>query len=129
DPPPSVTSASGATPAATDAAPPALDPPGVFERSHGFLVTPVSGLSPTALVANSGVVVLPRMQAPAALTLSTAPASEGGTFPFIVRDPKVVGIPATFRLSFTVIGTPHRAPGLSPLAKDRSAALAASSAS
>ena len=59
EPPPSVPSANGVTPAATEAAAPALEPPGVFPRFHGLRVMPVSGLSPTALQPNSLVVVLP----------------------------------------------------------------------
>ena len=51
EPPPSVPSAIGVMPAATEAAAPALDPPGVFCRFHGLRVMPVSGLSPTRLAA------------------------------------------------------------------------------
>src|SRR5258706_15157039 len=49
EPPPSVPSASGVTPPATDAAAPALDPPAVFARFHGVRGTPASGLDATAL--------------------------------------------------------------------------------
>ena len=64
EPPPSVPSANGVMPAATEAAAPALDPPGVLPRFQGLRVMPVSGLSPTALQPNSLVVVLPiRMRA------------------------------------------------------------------
>ena len=64
EPPPSVPSAIGVMPAATEAAAPALEPPGVFCRFHGLRVMPVSGLSPTPLQPNSLVVVLPiRMRA------------------------------------------------------------------
>src|SRR3990167_2870578 len=51
--------AKGVMPAATDAAAPALDPPGVFSRFQGLRVIPVSGLSPTGLQPNSLVVVFP----------------------------------------------------------------------
>jgi hypothetical protein len=59
EPPPSVPSASGVMPAATQAAAPALEPPGVLAVFHGLRVMPSSGLSPTALQPNSLVVVLP----------------------------------------------------------------------
>src|SRR5580658_11059873 len=65
EPPPSVPSANGVMPAATEAAAPALDPPGVLPRFQGLRVIPVSGLSPTGLQPNSLVVVLPIRMAPA----------------------------------------------------------------
>src|ERR1700722_17001963 len=71
EPPPSVPSANGVMPAATEAAAPALDPPGVFARFQGLRVIPVSGLSPTGLQPNSLVVVLPIRTPPAALARST----------------------------------------------------------
>src|SRR5688572_27025883 len=40
DPPPSVPCASGKMPAATHAAEPPLDPPGLYARFHGLLVGP-----------------------------------------------------------------------------------------
>jgi ABC-type branched-subunit amino acid transport system substrate-binding protein len=42
DPPPSVPSANGVTPAATDAAAPPDEPPGDRASAHGFLVPPLS---------------------------------------------------------------------------------------
>lgn len=66
EPPPSVPSANGVIPAATEAAAPALEPPGVLFRFHGLRVIPVSGLSPTGLQPNSLVVVLPIRMPPAA---------------------------------------------------------------
>src|SRR6266478_6433396 len=88
DPPPSVPSANGVIPAATEATAPALDPPGVFARFQGCRVTPVSGLSPTGLQPNSLVVVLPIRIAPAARARSTAGASTAATFFAIVREPE-----------------------------------------
>src|SRR5688572_25410972 len=64
EPPPSVPTASGASPAATAAAAPPLEPPGVRARFQGFRLTPVSGLSVTPFHPNSGVVVLPTITAP-----------------------------------------------------------------
>lgn len=54
---------------------PALDPPGVFDRTHGLRVMPVNGLSPTPLQPNSLVVDLPRLIAPAARKRATKGAS------------------------------------------------------
>src|SRR6185312_2301881 len=87
DPPPSVPSARGVTPAATDAAAPALEPPGVLPVFHGLRVMPSSGLSPTPLQPNSLVVVLPITIAPARLTRSTVGASAAATLSFMVREP------------------------------------------
>src|SRR5438132_3841231 len=89
DPPPSVPSANGVTPAATLAAAPQLEPPGVLPRCQGLRVMPVSGLSPTALHPNSLVVVLPTMHAPLARSRSTTGASNPATALASVRDPKV----------------------------------------
>ena len=65
EPPMSVPSARGTQPAATAAALPPDEPPGVRSRFHGFFVTPQSGLSVSRVWANSGVVVFPTTIAPA----------------------------------------------------------------
>src|SRR3984957_3611261 len=88
DPPPSVPSANGVMPAATEAAAPALDPPGVFAKFQGLRVIPVSGLSPTGLQPNSLVVVLPIRMPPAALARSTEGASTTARLSAMVRDPE-----------------------------------------
>jgi hypothetical protein len=88
EPPPSVPSANGVIPAATEAAQPALEPPGVSERSSGLRVTPVSGESPTGLQPNSLVVDFPMRIAPLALARSTEGASTFPTLPSIAREPK-----------------------------------------
>ena len=75
DPAPSLPRCSGAIPAAAAAAAPALLPPEVRDRSHGLRVMPVSGLSPNAFQPNSGVVVLPRITAPASRSRATAGVS------------------------------------------------------
>ena len=64
-----VPSAAGSMPAATAAAEPLLDPPGVRLRSHGLRV-------PAGWVAaNSVVTVLPMMIAPASRNAATVAAS------------------------------------------------------
>src|SRR5262249_60153982 len=65
DPPPSLPWASGASPAATAAAAPPLEPPGVRDASHGLRQSPFSSDSVTAIVPNSGVFVLPITTNPA----------------------------------------------------------------
>src|SRR4029078_9923432 len=87
DPPPSVPSANGVIPAATEAAGPALEPPGVLARFHRLRVMPVSGESPTPLQPNSLVVVLPITMAPADFTRSTAGASATAILSAMQREP------------------------------------------
>ena len=62
-------------PAATAAAPPPEEPPGVFAGFQGLRVMPVSGLSVTPFQPNSGVVVLPSSTAPCSRSRATAGAS------------------------------------------------------
>ncbi len=121
--------ASGPRPAATAAAAPPLDPPGVSEGSHGFRVIPKSGLSVTALCPNSGVVVLPRMIAPAPLSRSTHTASSSGTWSAKRREPPVVSMRRVKTRSLIDSGTPCSGPSASPVSTATSAAIAASRAS
>ena len=65
DPAPSVASAIGTSPAATAAALPPLDPPGVRCGSQGLRVTPQVAVSVKPQIASSGSVVLPTTIAPA----------------------------------------------------------------
>src|SRR5918993_908020 len=58
EPPPSVACAIGTSPAATAAAAPPLDPPGVRSVFQGFRVAPLRSDSVNATVPNSGVLVL-----------------------------------------------------------------------
>src|ERR1700728_946148 len=79
DPAPSLPSPIGPMPAATAAAAPPLDPPGVRSVFHGLRVTPKIGPSVWPLMPNSGVVVLPIMIAPAVRNLLTSTSSRSGT--------------------------------------------------
>ena len=79
DPPPSPPVHIGNSPAATAAAEPPEDPPGVFERSHGLRVTPCSGVLVKLTVPNSDAVVSPVMTAPAARSRSTSLSSRSAT--------------------------------------------------
>src|SRR6476646_3837816 len=88
EPPPSVPSASGAKRAASAAAEPPEDPPGVFCLFHGLRVTPVSGESVLPFQPNSGVVVLPMKTAPASRRRATLGASSvHGPFGSSVSEP------------------------------------------
>ena len=79
EPPVSEPSASGTIRAATAAADPPLDPPGVRSRAHGFLVGPNAEFSVDDPIANSSQLVLPTMTAPAETSRRTAVAVYGGT--------------------------------------------------
>jgi hypothetical protein len=77
DPPPSLACAIGTMPAATAAADPPLDPPGVRVRSQGLRVGPNSSGSVVGNNPNSGVLVLATTIRPARLTRETSSVSDG----------------------------------------------------
>ena len=79
EPPPSEPCASGSTPAATAAAAPPDEPPGVREVSHGLRHAPFSSDSVTAVMPNSGVLLLPMTTKPACFSRRTTAASAAGT--------------------------------------------------
>jgi hypothetical protein len=81
DPPVSLPSASGTTPAATAAPDPPLDPPVMRERSHGLAVGPHAETRFVAPAASSCWLVLPTTIAPAAVRRRTTSASARATFP------------------------------------------------
>ena len=72
DPPVCVPNATGTMKSATAAADPLEDPPGVCARLRGFAV------GPGWRNANSVVIVLPSMTAPASRASATHAASQGG---------------------------------------------------
>src|ERR1700737_2686643 len=94
DPPPSLAVAMGTRPAATAAAEPPLDPPGVRSRFHGLRVTPSARDAVNATAPNSGAAVLPTGTAPAARRRATwgESASTGGR-PRYSNEPWLGGIP------------------------------------
>src|SRR5689334_3989324 len=65
DPPRSVPSASAIIPVARPTAPPPVEPPALFDGSHGFLVRPNTSFQVFPPAANSGVLVFPMITAPA----------------------------------------------------------------
>src|SRR5262249_40605152 len=105
DPAPSVPTASGPRPAATAAAPPPLEPPGVCARLQGFRVGPNTGLSVTPFHPNSGVLVFPSMIAPASFNRSTTGASSSGMKCSNILDPQVVRTPLVATRSLMDTGT------------------------
>ncbi|CAB5066842.1 unannotated protein [freshwater metagenome] len=66
-PPPSLACAIGIIPAATAAALPPLEPPGVSERSHGFRVAPQASGSVTGTLPNSGEFARPKVIRPVSI--------------------------------------------------------------
>ena len=80
-------------PAATAAADPPLDPPGMRPRSQGLRVISKPEFSVEEPIANSSMLSLPTITAPSALSRATTVASYGGTKPARIREPQVVGTP------------------------------------
>jgi hypothetical protein len=77
EPPVSVPIESGAWNAATATAEPPLLPPGTVSRSHGLATGPYALCSFDEPIANSSMLVLPRITAPASRNRSTMWASYG----------------------------------------------------
>ena len=106
---------------------PPEDPDGVRPRSCGFRVWPPSELS-AAPDANSDMLTLARMIAPASRSFFTTNASSGGIEPSSSTEPPVVGMSKVSKLSFSTIGMPCSAER-GPLAlRSASSARAVSSA-
>ncbi len=133
DPSVSVPMASGAKPADTPAADPELDPEGLRSSAYGLAVWPPSVDQPLAervdrKFAHSDMLALAMMIAPAARSRDTMNAS-GGRAASSAGDPAVVGMPATWTLSFTRTGIPSSMPRGWPDWAAASQAAACSSAS
>ena len=130
DPAPSVPTLSGPSPAATAAAVPPDEPPGVRLGSHGLRVMPVSSELVSPLHPNSGVVVLPMSTAPASRRRAVAGASTShGWSGSTVRLPRRVGQPRVRMRSLIDVGTPSSGPTGSPRCQRTSLAVAEASAS
>src|SRR5687768_720364 len=100
DPPVSVPVAAGASRAATAAAEPPELPPGTVATSHGFLTGPNQEVSQDDPIANSSMLVLPRLTAPAAFSCSTTWASYGDRKLDNIFEPQVVSQPRAQKISF-----------------------------
>ena len=79
EPPPSLPCAIGTMPAATAAAEPPDEPPGVRSRSYGLRVIPKRRGRVTGRIPHSGSVVVPTMTNPASLRRRTTLSSCSGT--------------------------------------------------
>ena len=79
EPPPSLPWAIGTMPAATAAAAPPDEPPGVRAVSHGLRAGPKRRGSVTGRIPNSGMLVLPTITKPASRMRRTTKASWSGT--------------------------------------------------
>ena len=128
EPPPSLPWASGTMPAATAAAAPPDEPPGVRSVSQGLRVGPKRRGSVTGRIPNSGRFVLPTMHE---ARLAQPAHDEGVVAGDEVAEqrpsPSVYGMPATAAVSLMAIGTP--ANGRGRPRRDASAAARAPSAS
>src|SRR6188474_1782571 len=106
DPPVSEPRASGTMRAATAAAEPPLEPPGMRSSFHGLRVGPYAEFSVDDPIANSSQFVLPTTTAPAASSRSMTAASYGGTYDSRTRELAVVRRSRVQMLSLTATGTP-----------------------
>src|SRR5690606_10479325 len=80
DPAPSLPCASVASPVATAAPDPPLEPPAVRSRFQGLRVGPLTRLPESPFQPNSGVVVLPSITIPASISRSTSGVPSSGTW-------------------------------------------------
>ena len=112
DPPVSVPTATGASPAATATPEPLDEPPGVrwTRRSQGFHGVPSSALVPYPPIANSTVWVLPSTIMPASTRRRARVAVTGETRPAHGFDPPVVTRPSSSTRSFSATGMPWSGP-------------------
>ena len=115
-------------PAATEAAPPPDDPPGVSPVLRGFSVWPCSELRVNQRIENAGVLVLPTTMAPAWRRLVTTGLSCSAIRSCWIRIPLVLAKPRWSMLTLIVTGTAASRPPSSPAARRSSSAAASASA-
>ena len=94
EPPRSVPVDSGLMPAATDAAAPPLEPPGVRSAFHGFAVAPYKSLVVSHRQENSGVFVRPSTTTPASSQFCTHGELTAATLSCSAAQPFTVAQPA-----------------------------------
>jgi hypothetical protein len=119
EPPPSLACANGTTRAATKAAAPPDDPPGIRVRSQGLCVGPFDNGSVDEIRPASGVADFPSETRPAPRHLLANGLSLVATRPASPRLPASVGAPFQSIRSLMKVGTPANAPDSSPAASDR----------
>ena len=110
EPPWSPPIARSASPEATRAALPDDEPPVVRSVSHGFLTGPVTDVWLPPEKHRSSHTDLPVIVAPAASSRVTTVASRLGTKPSRVREPFIIGTPATSMLSLIATRRPASGP-------------------
>ena len=103
------------SPAASAAAAPPDEPPGVRAWFQGLTVFPYTGLTVSQSASSVGTFDLPKTFAPALRNRSTASAFEAARVLLYSARPQVVGKPARSKDSFTVIGRPASGPAFAPL--------------
>src|SRR6202035_145902 len=106
EPPVSVPSAHGASPAPTAAALPPEEPPGTRSRSHGLRTGPKAEFSFEDPIANSSWLVLASRLAPAPVRRETTVAVYGGRYLSRIREPAWLGTPSVQKRSLTASGNP-----------------------
>jgi len=111
--------------AATAAAVPPEEPPGIRDRSHGLRVGPKYDVSVEEPMANSSMLCFPRSTAPEARIFSVTVASYGGSKSARIRLPQVVRTPRVQKMSLSPTGTPCSGPRRTPRACSSSHAAAA----
>ena len=126
-PPESAPSARSASPAATAAAEPPEEPPAEWDGRSGLRGGPKTLVTPKPEPEKSSRFVLPTIVPPASSTRSTTTASTSGVYES-VREPFVIGMPATATESFTAIRRPASGPPSAPwISQTRMKALTGSS--
>src|SRR5690349_4852433 len=105
EPAPSLPNASGTRPAASAAALPPLEPPGVVDGSQGLRVMPYSGPSVMPFQPNSGDVVWPGSTAPLRRSAATAEPSSSTRPASVAFDPLRSGHPRVGNASLIATGT------------------------
>src|SRR5258708_15732178 len=113
EPPPSLPTPPAEHPDAMAAASP-LEPPALRDKSQGLLVFPLIKLSVSYAIRNSGVFVLPRRIAPAALKRATSVASASATYSLRSKEPAGQRHPATSIQLSSVVGKPNSGPAAPP---------------
>ena len=130
EPPVSLPTAISHMPSTTATAPPEVEPPGMRARSAGLPGVPKCGLTPTPENANSVMLVLATITAPAAQRRLTTTASARAGLPSSSSsfDPARVTSPATSNKSLMVTIAPSSGPSATPVRARLSAASAAARA-
>ncbi len=110
--------------AAVAAADPPDEPPGTCACDQGLRTGLNALFSFDEPIANSSMLSLPSITAPASARRAVTVDSYGGMKPFRIFDAHVVSIPRVQKMSFTPSGTPASTPGSRPALRAASTASA-----